>query len=319
MAPAATANAADRAIVEIITVPAMPGARFTFDGDIHKADAQGIIRVPTAKNSDGHRMSILDTEIEDGDHKFTFVRWWAPGHHEQDFRKDLTRLEVRTNLRVKAAFRATYRVKYSFVDQAAEPVRRSRVDRIELRGDHGQTLVGNGSGELQMVGIRPVVDSNTLVSKNVRYSVQRVDVDGSNVVQASQLVFQPSQQPSVVVPLLLRSAHFSTRDFLFGWPVGKAVTLTYPDGGKSTVPLDANGKASVFNLARGNYSVRVEAQGYSFDRPIVLSRNQYVDLPVITYLDFVVLGTVIAACFGGLYALRVVRHRSHVEAPKRSR
>jgi hypothetical protein len=178
---------------------------------------------------------------------------------------------------------------------------------VEFRGDHGQTVTGNGSGTMRVVVIRPVVSGGTLLAKEVRYSVQRVDVDGSNVVQVNSQKFMPSHRASVVVPLLLRTAHFSTRDFLFNNPVGRSVQLTYPDGHTATLPLDADGKATVDGLARGSYTVRVDASGLSFQRPFVLSRNQYVELPIVTLVD---LGVIAGAMLAVVVALFLLRARS---------
>jgi hypothetical protein len=99
--------------------------------------------------------------------------------------------------------------------------------------------------------------------------------------------------------------HFSTRDFLFGDPVGQAVWLKYPDGHRFKVPLDANGKASVENLAKGSYSVQVDAPGLSFERPLVLSRTQYVDLQHVSRLDIAVAAGVVAGFMLTLYLVRV--------------
>ena len=212
--------ASDPAIVEILTVPALPGTRFSFDGHTVVADSQGVVRVPVDNGKLPHKLKIIDKEINRSDRDFTFVRWWYTGDHRQDFRPQLTGLRLSRNLRIKAAFRATYVVRYSFSDQAKAEVDKRRVTRVEFSGDNGHTVTGNGSGKLRMVGIRPVVNGGTVLAKEVRYRVQRVDVDGSNVVQVNQQVFVPSQDNVVVVPLLLRTAHFSTRDFLFGYPVG---------------------------------------------------------------------------------------------------
>ena len=45
------------------------------------------------------------------------------------------------------------------------------------------------------------------MAKQVTTRVQSVEVDGSNVVQMNHQTFVPSQKPTVVVPLLLRTAH----------------------------------------------------------------------------------------------------------------
>jgi hypothetical protein len=139
----------------------------------------------------------------------------------------------------------------------------------------------------------------------VNYTVQRVDVDGSNVVQVNEQRFEPSRKTTVVIPLQLHSVHFSTRDMLFGNPVGQAVWLKYPDGHRFKVPLDADGKATVENLARGRYTVQVDAPGLAFERPLVVSRNQYVELQHVSNLDIAVAACAVAALMLILYLVRV--------------
>jgi len=313
--PAGAAAAPPPAVLEIVTVPAIPNIRFKVDGTVHRADAQGVVRVRMPARSGAHRIAVVDPKVSQRDQDLTFVRWYY-GNHDQDYRGQLTGVKIRRNLRLKAAFRATVTLHYSFVDQAKAPVDRERVSRVEFRGDHGQTVTGNGSGLLTVVGVRPVVSGGTLLAKEVRYSVQRVDVDGSNVVQVNSQQFVPSHRSDVVVPLLLHSAHFSTRDFLFNNPVGRSVQLTYPDGHRATVPLDADGKATIEGLARGNYAAQVETSGLSFPRPFVLSRNQYIELPVVTPID---LGVVLAALLAVVASLYLLRARSRAALARAAR
>jgi hypothetical protein len=311
-----TAVAAPRAsaIVEIITVPSIPGAKFSFDGVTHKADKRGIVRLAIKKGSELHKLSVVDTKVKDGGRDLSFVRWWYTGNHDQDFGQKITDIRIHRNLRVMAAFRATQQLSYSFADAAGDVVDRRQVSRIELFGDNGQTVTGDGSGKIRVVGVRPVVSGGTILAKQVRYSVQRVDVAGSNVVQVNHQIFVPAHEPRVVVPLLLWTARFSTRDFLFGNPVGKGVRLTYPDKRTIVVPLDTTGKATMVNLARGQYTVRVDGPGYSFNRPVVLSRNQYIDLPVLTYLDLGVVGALGVAFAATLALLRSRTRRTRLRA-----
>ena len=115
----------------------------------------------------------------------------------------------------------------------------------------------------------------------------------------------------MVIPLQLHTVHFRTRDLLFGGPVGVAVWLRYPDGRQVKVPLDSNGEATVERLARGSYTVRVDAPGLSFERPFVLSRNQYLELPQVSRLDIGVVAGSVAALMFSLYLVRV-RGRSPI-------
>jgi hypothetical protein len=69
--------------------------------------------------------------------------------------------------------------------------------------------------------------------------------------------------------------------------------------------LDVDGKATVDLLARGDYTVQVDAPGLRFERPLVLSRTQYVDLQHVSRVDIVVVIGALAAFMFGLYLVRV--------------
>jgi hypothetical protein len=301
--PPKAVTLAPTGLLEIVTVPKLPGARFMVDGRAHRADRQGVIRLKVASGHK-HKISVIDKKIAESDRTLEFVRWYH-GNHDEDHLDALSGLTVRRNLRIKAGYRATYKLQYSFVDRARNPVDRTRVSRVEFRGDHGQTVSGNGSGRLTVVGIRPVVAGGTIIAKTVSYTVQRVDVDGSNVVQVNVQRFEPSRKTTVLIPLHLHTLHLSTRDFLFGNPVGTAVWLKYPDGHRFKVLLDADGKATVERLARGNYTVQVDAPGLSFERSLVLSRTQYVDLQHVSRPDIAVAASTLAAFLLVLYLVRL--------------
>jgi hypothetical protein len=311
--PTPAAAAEPTGVLEIDTVPMVPGARFVVDGQTHRADSQGMVRIKVSR-LDRHTVSLIDQKISGRTRHLEFVRWYV-GNHEQDYQDQLNGLRVRRHLRIKVAYRATYRLQYSFVDKARNPVDRERVARVEFRGDHGQTVSGDGSGVLRVVGIRPMISGGTLLAKEIGYSVQRVDVDGSNVVQVNSQWFVPSQETAVVIPLQLHTVHFRTRDLLFGDPVGATVSLKYPDGRQVKVPL-ANGEATVEGLARGSYTVRVDAPGLSFERPLVLSRNQYVELQHVSRLDLWVVAGSVAALMFSLYLVRIRRRSTIVRSAR---
>jgi hypothetical protein len=293
-----------KGVLEIITVPKIPGARFTVDGRTYRANPQGVVRLKV-KSLDKHKISVIDKKISPNEGRnLDFVRWYH-GTQDRSHLDELSGLSVKRHLQIKAAYRATHKLHYSFVDKARNEVDSSRVSRVEFRSDHGLTVAGNGSGQVTVVGIRPISSGGTVIAKKVSYTVQRVDVDGSNVVQVNSQRFEPTRKPTVVIPLQLHTLHFSTRDFLFGGPVGQSVWLKYPDGHRYKVPLDANGKATVENLARGAYTVQVDAPGLSFERPLVLSRTQYLDLQHVSRLDIAVAAGVVAAFMLMLYLVRV--------------
>ena len=149
-------------IVEIATVPPLPGVRFVFDGVRYTANEQGLVRLSlNTPQPATHRLSLVDVMMHQQRRDLTFVRWWYAGNHDQDHRMAITGIKVRRHVRIEAAFRATYKVSYSFVDPAQGPVDHERIKRVEFYGDNGQMVAGDGSGTLRLVGIEAKMSSGT--------------------------------------------------------------------------------------------------------------------------------------------------------------
>jgi hypothetical protein len=146
--------------------------------------------------------------------------------------------------------------------------------------------------------------NNRLRSKSLRYTVESVRIKGANVVNAGQQRFRPSETPRFPVQVLLYAARFKTRDAFFGFPLGSAVRLTFPDGRVERHELAKNGELVLRSLPRSDYEVTVDAPGFSFSRPVSLSRNQVVELEILSYLDIGLSMFVFAAFMVGLPLIR---------------
>ena len=108
-------------------MPPLPGVRFEFDGVRYTADEQGLVRLTLDTPQPAtHRLSLVDVTMHQQRRDLTFVRWWYVGDHDQDHRMTITGITVRRHVRIEAAFRATYKVRYSFVDPAQGPVDHER-------------------------------------------------------------------------------------------------------------------------------------------------------------------------------------------------
>jgi hypothetical protein len=92
--------------------------------------------------------------------------------------------------------------------------------------------------------------------------------------------------------------------------MGTHLQLVYPDGTERREKLSA-GQVRLENLARGSYQARVDGAAISFLRPVALSRNQYVDLRVVSYLDLAVLAGLAVAAAAGLLWVGLRRRREH--------
>jgi hypothetical protein len=193
-----------------------------------------------------------------------------------------------------------------------------QVEAATVAGVHGgQYTFKRGEARwLQVSRVVPKLGGH-LRSKSLQYTVQKVLVKGSNVVNVGQQRFRPAKTPVIPMQLLLYSARFKTSDAFFGFPIGSAVRIKYPSGRVERLKLGKNGELLVPSLPRSNYKVSVDGPGFSFERPVSLSRNQEINLEVLSYLDVALALFVMAAFALGLPLIRrpglraTLRHPVH--------
>jgi len=158
-----------------------------------------------------------------------------------------------------------------------------------------------------------------LESEEILYYFREILVDGANVVNKSEQRFRIRPDDVWPVEVLLYSARFSARDAMFRFPIGKGIALTFPDGHTEEFLFtdSENAEVEVTSLARGSYSARIIGAGGSAPpTPVHLSRDQNVELLMLSYLDItLIIGIplLIALAFffiGRPYWMRVVRHPS---------
>jgi hypothetical protein len=274
MTAPATAQIAEQ-VVTFSTVPATPGVRILSGGQIVRTDAGGqvTLTLPAADAGAAERLQptftlprVLGTRLSSG----VTARFDGFFHGRRT---------------IGLSLYARTRLRYTRLD--GTPVPAGRVRSAELLSSTGVRVRVRGGITPELQATRVVRSGAGLRSKAIEYAVQSVDVGGGNVVHRAQWRFKPVRKPTLTVPLLLYSLRFTSADALFGTPLGSTLSLRYPDGRVEQLPLH-DGKAEASGLPRGSYSVRVKAPGYSFARPVSLSRDQVVDVQVISYLDFTV-------------------------------
>ncbi len=181
-----------------------------------------------------------------------------------------------------------YRVKPKFVTVHGDPVDASRVQQYTLRSRSGVVIDAKGTESLELERSRVVRLGSGLLSKPIEWTVDEVKVNGANVVNRSQQQFDPrALDGTLEIGVLFFSARISSIDAIFKWPTGSEVILTHPNGHVSRHPLGSGGSLTLDNLPRGDYQVTVEGPGMAPERPVALSRNQEVELKVISYLDMI--------------------------------
>ena len=279
--------------VEVTTLPKTPNLSMRWHGRTYRTDRRGSLRIPIStrakRNDRGFAARLTDdlrvvpTQVRPG--VIAKLGRWRGGSG-----------------RLQASLRLSYRVTPSFVDLQGNAVDPSSIEVVTLKGRTGLVRRFRRADVLWLPGTRVVAFDAQLVAKPIRYSVESASVDGMNVVNRGQQKFSPSTQRRLVIKLLFYSANVSVKDALFGFPIGKSVRIIYPNGHERRAELEDGAKTTVKRLPRGTYKVHVEAAGYSFTRPVAVSRDQEVELTVVSYLDLaVVFGTLAAIAIGLLW------------------
>jgi len=258
---------ARRAPYEFRTIPVQPHLKVTILGKVHHLDAKGelTIKLPTVGTKEIPDAVKPGNRRIDDRHIARFDRWYGP--------------EVMT-------FNNFYKMEFSFHDLADKTVDPDLVTEMTLKSRTGVRTPVKQGAPVWLQGSRVVPFTGELVSKDIDYQVERAEVDGTNVVNRAQQRFTPSKLQDLSVELLFYSLKVVTKDALLGFPVGSAVELKYPSGRTVRHPLDG-GEVRLPSLPRGTYDLKVVASGVSFVRPVSVSRNQEVELKVISYLDMV--------------------------------
>lgn len=256
-------------------IPAWSGLSFQIDGRTFVTDDRGIARIDVERWSTDLRQRItgLESQRPDGVHA-VFGGWhsWT-GVRDHD---------------VVATFNLSHQVRFHFVDLQGATVDPNLVSSLTLKSSTGvvNTFKADQLGRAQMLQTSAVAPApKGRSNKPLSYTVESVVVNGANVVHRSQQHFLPDEQRDLTIKLLFYAIRFESRDAFFGFPVGLAVRIEYPDGSIHDAPLDRDGKVTADRLPRGDYRVSVTGPGFSPPRPISLSRGQVVQLDVISDLD----------------------------------
>ena len=266
----------------IETVPPLPGMVFEFDGTRFVAGDDGVVHIPVDVAGD-HELAVIEDSYSNPDQRAEFSRW-----NTELFGPRIT-LRIPYDQSLQAGFDVSFNASQIFLDLEGGEVDPSRVTSLTLRSSIG-TVQTYPDGQARWYRASRVVRRvSGLESVAVRYNVDSVEVDGSNVVNSGQQRFLVQPRDTWNIELLLFSARLAARDALFGFSIGQAVDVEYPNGTVVRVEPDETGELWARWLARGIYRMTVaDAPGWAPVMPVALSRDQDVQLKVISYLDMVV-------------------------------
>ncbi|WP_299444167.1 hypothetical protein [uncultured Phycicoccus sp.] len=301
LAPVATAAACpeDRPEVDVAveTVPVIPGARLVIGGKDVVTDGAGRASVRTCRLTTARDIEGPTDPVQ------------LPGARRAVF--DRVFLTSR-GARVSVAFEMESEVSFAF---AGLPSR--QIERFTLRSSTGDVISRTSLDPVYLRSIRVLRGPDGLEERRIYYSVDSVEVAGSSVVNRSQVKFYPADRAVVRVPLLAFEVRVEVVDRLFRWPTGSSVRLVREGELDLELPLGERG-ALFTEVPRGTYDVVADAPGLRIDRRLILSRDQVVVMPVLTWLDLAVLiGVPLLIAVGLILAPRPLLRRRIVRVLRR--
>ncbi len=306
--------------LEVETVPRLAGVEFSLaptaaltgaESQAYRfaSDEDGVARIGIDQ-AGTYRLEVRPREDQAAGTRAQFSRW-----SDETFLAG-REIVLSSNSRLQVGLDVSYQVSVKFLDLAGRGVDPSRITSVTLTSSAGGRQTLEGSKAAWLLGSRVTRGKNGLEEAKLSYSVENAIVDGSNVVNRGQQRFYPSNSHEWPVQLLLYSAHVSSRDAIFGFPTGSGITLIYPDGHSEERAFGPSAELNLESLPRGDYKVKVNSSGYSPARPVALSKDQVVELKVVSYLDIAVMlllaGMLALGLFlvGRPHLLRVLRRRT---------
>jgi len=279
------------AVVEIQITPALAGVRFALDKREFVSDQQGVARIEVNRVGD-YPLEILPIASTNADSQIEFSRWL------DEVFTSYRQVTIPLKGPLHVGFNVYKRVSQRYLDLESKPVDAGRITSLTLKSSQGMAFKLTDNQPRWMLASSIARRTTGLEETKILYSVDSVLVDGSNVVNQSQQRFHAQANDEWPIQLLLYTAQFQSRDALFKFPLGSGIHIEHPDGRVEQVPFGPNAELSIRSLVRGIYRVKVSgAPGISPISPIALSRDQDVQLLVISYLD-IAIGAVLAAALG---------------------
>jgi len=284
------------------TTPALPNVEFQFAGSPMTTDANGEARMLITQAQLEAFRADRDALLKPTAPTFDVgpgVRARFSGWGSSTYNYSAT---DKTGDLENASFDLEYLTTFSFSDPGGQQQPASKIQSLQLRSSTGATIDMEPDAAVWLQGSRSVPTANGFEMRETTYRITKVMAAGSNVVHEAQQQFSPSRTQAPEIELLLFSVTFRAHDAFLGRPIGSGIDLEFPDGHVRHVQFQHGRTVRVHDLPRGHYRVTIKHAGFLSTRPMRISQNQVVDVPVVSYLD--VVGA--ALLLGAIAALVVI-------------
>jgi hypothetical protein len=291
-------------LLTVATVPKVAGFVFAVGDQHYRTDSSGKARIAPVTCSDPEvALGPISGPIDQGNRTTAIFDGWYSSE---------TLGRSRGNGTIYASFRQTVRVDLTLHDLDGKPIDRSAVGDIVIKGSTGaQITVPRDQSSVELDASRVVRFSNGLVSKDILWSVQSVDVDGNTAVVRGRTRFLPRHRKLIPIPLMLYSLRVHVHDVILHRSVGDQVLLFEPNGTTKSIPLGPGATGGLPALARGHYVLKATGGSIAmgFKQPVAISRAEEAELTVISYVDVAIAIGAFLLVVVGLFLIGWAIHR----------
>jgi hypothetical protein len=289
--------------ITVQTAPPLASVRLVVDGNTLTTDAAGRAQYTREHNLDKHALTLLDTLVDQPDRHYRFTRWVGQRSPDQAYRPNLTGLPMRADYTITAAYTVAFPVSSAFVDDHGTPIGGERISEAKLAADNGQTFDVPATGPLWLDGSVPVYRGSKLSATEVSYALRSMVVDGAASSDGGRQRFQPAKTTNPSFTVRFNTLTVVAKDALFRNPVGDQVTVRSASQAVRTAPLSSKHATTVSELPNGPYSVDVRARGVVLDGELNLSKDQTLNVLVITRRDMAAIGVGLILLAAGLLVI----------------
>jgi hypothetical protein len=266
--------------VRVSTVPRTPGVQFDIAGTSFTTGRNGI-GVAQVRNLNYVKDDLKLASSSAGPYQVSALRVSKIASVVPGQRRLVAAIDVRRGVSLR------------FVDAHGRQVPASRVGQVGLAAGPGvvSTLIGSEitSPALLLTRVADRVGSDW-GTRTVTYSLASVRMNGANAVFTGRQRFTPLDGSTWTIHLSVFSVTLTVRDALFGSMIGTRTVITRPDGSTVAQSVSAGAPAVLSGMVRGLYTLKIDAAVLGGTTSILVSRNDAVQLRVITLLDTVLIG-----------------------------
>ncbi len=220
--------------------------------------------------------------------------------------------------RDQAGMVVSHPIAVRFTGPHGVPVPLSDVTRVTVDSSLGESFTfAPGHPPPALPADRIVRNQSGLAPLIIRYSLREVVIDGSNVVYGGKQNFFVHASGVWTVDVLLFPLRIEVRDALFGFGIGRAVRLRFPDGSTRIVKLGTGHAVTMTELPRATYQLAARGAGFGLTSPTTLSKPQVAKLLLLSWVDILAVAVFVVLFAVGLPVLgrRIIRHPGRLRLP----